>query len=238
MKSVDGGVNFTQLTNGLPDRICKDIEVDPLDDSIVYAVFSGFGTDHVFKSVDGGTNWNSISSGLPDVPANTILIDPLSSNDIYVGNDLGVYYSDDGGASWNDFNEALPEAVMVYDLDYSHYARKIRVATHGRGIYQRDFATEILNINDNNQISDLTIYPNPVRNDLHIQFNIKSLENSGPVQLEMYNVLGQRLIEMDLGDLIAGNNSMTLDVSAYRAGTYFIKLNTNNHTTTKAIIIQ
>jgi photosystem II stability/assembly factor-like uncharacterized protein len=238
LKSVDGGVNFTQLTNGLPDRICKDIEIDPQDDSIVYAVFSGFGTDHVYKSVDGGSNWLSISDGLPDVPTNTILIDPLSSDDIYVGNDLGVYYSDDGGSSWNDFNDALPEAVMIYDLDYSHYARKIRIATHGNGIFQRDFVTEILNINDNDPITEMNIYPNPARDELHIQFDYNSMDNTASAQLEIYNVLGQLMMSIDSEELVSGINSMTIDVSKYRAGTYFLKLNTGLNSSTKTLIIQ
>lgn len=238
LKSVDGGFSFTQLTNGLPDRICKDIEIDPQDDSIVYAVFSGFGTDHVYKSVNGGADWISISNGLADVPANTILIDPLNANDIYVGNDLGVYYSNDGGATWNDFNDALPEAVMIYDLDYSHYARKIRIATHGRGIYQRDFVDDILAISDHELIDEMTIYPNPASEVLNIQLNLGSLQNITAVHLEIYNVMGQQIRSIYNDEIASGSNTMTIDVSQYRAGTYFVKLNNGRNSTTKTLIIQ
>jgi len=238
LKSVDGGVNFTVLSNGLPDRICKDIEVDPTDDSIVYAVFSGFGTDHAFKTVDGGSNWISIDNGLPDVPTNTILIDPLNANDVYIGNDLGVFYSDDGGANWESFSEALPEAVMIYDLDYSRFGRKIRIATHGHGIYQRDFVLEILSTNEFDQVSELVVYPNPAKNNFNIQFDINALENSSSAQLEIYNVLGQLMISIEKDELIAGSNTMNIDVSQYRSGTYFVKLNTDRNSITKTLIIQ
>lgn len=122
-KSTDGGTTFAQLT-GLPDRICKDIEIDPLNSNIIYALYSGFGTDHVFRSTDGGANWNAIDGNLPDLPANTIAIDPLNTDNLYVGNDLGVYFSENSGNTWEPFSDALPEATLVMDLNISPSNRK------------------------------------------------------------------------------------------------------------------
>ena len=82
-----------------------------INDEILFAVFSGFGTSHVYKTINGGIDWVPMDNDLPDVPTNTILIDPVNSEDIYVGNDIGVYYSENGGESWEAFCDSLPEAV-------------------------------------------------------------------------------------------------------------------------------
>ncbi|TAK64031.1 MAG: T9SS type A sorting domain-containing protein, partial [Bacteroidetes bacterium] len=58
-------------------------------------------------------------------------------NNIFAGNDIGVYISTDGGASWNSFSDGLPDAVLVSDVTYSASNRTLRVATHGNGIFER-----------------------------------------------------------------------------------------------------
>ena len=92
VKSTNGGNSWTTIS-GLPDRNAADIAFDPLNDQIVYIVFSGFNTNHAYKSIDRGLSWVVIDNGLPDVPTNTIVIDPINPSFIYVGNDLGVYLS-------------------------------------------------------------------------------------------------------------------------------------------------
>lgn len=234
LRSNDGGVNFTEVTNGLPNRICKDIEFDPIDSSILYAVFSGFGTPHVYKTIDGGANWNPIDNGIPDVPGNTILIDPLNPDDIYFGNDLGVYYSEDGGASWESWNENLPEAVMIYDLDQSPSNRKVRVATHGRGIYQRDFVNDFLSIEDQKPLSArISLYPNPASNVLHLDLN---MELTGALELSVVDLQGRQIYKLNSSDPNAGLRQQQLDVSLWRSGLYFVRVSANGQEATKRFL--
>jgi hypothetical protein len=40
----------------------------------VYAVFSGFGTGHVFKSTNAGASWTDMSASLPDMPFECITV--------------------------------------------------------------------------------------------------------------------------------------------------------------------
>ena len=151
----------------------KDIEFDPTNSDVAYITYSGFGTDHVFKTTDGGNSWNAIDNGLPDLPTNTIAIDPLNPDDLYVGNDLGVYYSNDGGSTWSPYSESLPEATMIYDLNVVNPPnRKLRIATHGHGIWQRDFVNDPLGINDiSDQGIKLQVAPNPASDYAYIHFD-------------------------------------------------------------------
>ncbi len=137
-RTTDGGDTWVNITGTLPDRFPTDLAVDPTNDATVYLTFSGFGTSHVFKSENGGQSWQDIGTGLPDVPTNTMIVDPLLPHHLYVGNDLGVYVSTDGGQSWQDFSEGLLDAVIAFDLSISPRNRKLRVATHGNGVFERD----------------------------------------------------------------------------------------------------
>ena len=229
LKSTNSGLNFQQLSNGLPNRICKDLEFDPTDENVLYAVFSGFGTDHVFKTIDGGTSWNAIDNGLPDVPTNTILIDPLNPDDIYVGNDLGVYYSENGGITWEGFSDELPEAVMIYDLNESPSNRHIRIATHGHGIYQRSFVNDILSVDDELLTdSEISVYPNPTSEKIFI--NIAN-NDSAISTILLFNIVGQKVMDID-------KNSREVSLAGLSNGIYFLKLSSKGRTITKKILKQ
>ena len=136
-RSLNGGNSWSNVTGTLPDRYPMDLAVDPQNENTVYAIFTGFGSGHVFKSEDAGNNWQDITNGLPDIPTHAIVIDPWNSQHLYVGNDIGVYVSTDGGATWQDFHNGLPEAVIAMDVNISLQNRKLRVATHGNGAYQK-----------------------------------------------------------------------------------------------------
>ena len=133
----NGGATWLDVTGSLPDRYPSDIAVDPNDDRKVYVTFMGFGTSHVFKSADGGDSWIDIGAGLPDIPTSAVEVDPDHPEILYVGTDLGVYLSVDSGLSWQPFLNGMPMA-MVNDLKVFRPGRKLRAATHGNGVYERD----------------------------------------------------------------------------------------------------
>jgi photosystem II stability/assembly factor-like uncharacterized protein len=138
-RTDDGGVSFTDITGTLPDRFPGDMTVDPNNHATVYLTLSGFGSSHVFKSVDSGVTWIDIDGGqLPDVPTSAAIVDPDHPDHLYIGNDLGVYFTDDEGATWTQFDDGLPEAVLVGELGISPSNRKLRAFTHGLGLYERD----------------------------------------------------------------------------------------------------
>ncbi|MFK7772538.1 MAG: cohesin domain-containing protein [Saprospiraceae bacterium] len=142
-KSENGGDTWTEVTNGLPDRFPMEVMVDPCDNNVIYTVFGGYDLlSHVYKSENGGGSWNTLGEDLPDVPTNTIFIDPENTQHIYVGNDIGVFVSTDGGDTWMTYSTGLPDACMVMSLSYTASTRKLRVATHGNGVYETDLLHE------------------------------------------------------------------------------------------------
>jgi len=74
-------------------------------------------------------------TGLPDIPINALAVDPLNANAVYVGTDIGVYFSADGGTTWNPFGIGLPR-VAVFGIGIQNTSRVLRIATHGRGMWE------------------------------------------------------------------------------------------------------
>ena len=223
-KTTDGGQTWEEIT-GLPDRNASDIAFDPIDDQIVYITFSGFFTDHVYKTTDGGLTWNSISNGLPDVPTNTIVVDPLDGNIIYVGNDLGVYCSTDGGNSWELFSGGLPDAVLVMHLSISPSNRKLRVATHGRGVFQGDLIDPALTATKNLEkigLKNLTTFPNPVVDQSTVRFY---LEQKTEIHLSLVSVDGKTNQVLFTGTKESGVQEFNFNWESLPSGVYFYRLN-------------
>ncbi len=229
-RTINGGLTWDDVTGALPDRYPMDIAVDPNDSRKVYVVFSGFGASHLFKSHDAGWTWIDIGAGLPDVPSSAVTVDPLFPEHIYFGNDLGVYVSVNGGGSWQEWREGLPSAVLVMDLTISPSNRKLRVATHGNGVWERTLleAPDVSVHEPPQNIVSFRLeqnYPNPFSLQRGERTTIAyELENASAVQLVVYNMMGQEVARLQDGMVSAGRHSVRFEGKKLAAGAYFYRL--------------
>jgi hypothetical protein len=139
----NAGATYTRLDAALPDLWVTQVAVDPADDAIAYATFSGFRVDqplaHVFRTTDHGATWSDISGDLPDAPVNEIAIDPRRSSTLYVGTDVGVFVSSNLGGTWAPLGVGLPDGVVVTDMKLlAGPPTTLLAATYGRSIYSID----------------------------------------------------------------------------------------------------
>jgi PKD repeat protein len=126
------------VSNGLPDAAITAIAVAPEDPLHVYVSLSGYQAGQkVFESTDGGASWTNISRNLPNVPANTIVRQSGAAEGLYVGTDIGVFYSDNTLGNWQPFSDGLPR-VVVTELEVHEGAGKLRASTYGRGLWQSE----------------------------------------------------------------------------------------------------
>ena len=140
-RTINGGTSWTLVSNGLPDAAITSIAVAPEDPLHVYVSLSGFQAGQkVFESTDGGDTWTNISRNLPNVPANTLVRQSGAAQGLYVGTDIGVFYSDNTLSNWQPFSDGLPR-VVVTELEVHAGAGKLRAATYGRGLWQSDLWT-------------------------------------------------------------------------------------------------
>ncbi len=144
--TTTGANPLTNVTNAsMPVRGLGRVVIDPNSPAggpfTAYATFTGFGVpagQHIWKTTNlagGAATWVASGTGIPDIPVNAIVIDPANSTHVYAGTDIGVYVSQNGGGSWTPFGQGLPR-VAVFDMALQHANRILRVATHGRGIWE------------------------------------------------------------------------------------------------------
>jgi hypothetical protein len=72
---------------------------------------------------------------LPDVPINGLVVDPQKSTRVFAGTDIGVFTSEDSGGTWSPYGQGLPR-VAVFDIAIQNVKRVLRIATHGRGMWE------------------------------------------------------------------------------------------------------
>lgn len=117
-RSDDGGVNWTQLSGGLPTTLsATDLTMDAANNSVLYAAIGhifGAGQNGIYKTTDGGTTWSLLAGGLPtaNVGRISLAVALTNSQRLYAliahsadasgggAGVLGGYRSDNGGATW------------------------------------------------------------------------------------------------------------------------------------------
>jgi len=147
LSTAPGSTTMTNITGPIPSRYVGRVAIDPTNANVAYVGLNGFGLapgQHVWKTTNllsGAPVWTVAGIGIPDVPVNTLAIDPANTNILFAGTDIGVFRSADGGLTWEPFSDGLPR-VAVFGMEFHRAQRLLRISTHGRGIYEYDFAAE------------------------------------------------------------------------------------------------
>ncbi len=225
----NGGTNFLDITDNLPDRYLVGLAIDPTDHHRAYVTASGFGTSHVFRIGDGGAIWQDIGAGLPDVPTSAVVVDPLNPQVIYVGNDLGVFVSGDRGESWSGFSLGLPGAVMAMDLTISPVDRMLRVSTYGNGVFERPLVEVPTAIDGSVPTAAVALaqnHPNPFNPATVISFDLGA---AGQVTLAIYDAAGRHVRTLMQETRSAGRHEVRWDGTdavgrRVASGTYVYRL--------------
>lgn len=86
----------------------------------------------------------------------------------------------------------------------------------------------------NNQVNELfTLYPNPASQQFHIRSNLK---NAGSIKFEIFNQLGEKVKTLQTGH-VKPNEILNVDISALPTGLYFVRVISDEISTTQKIII-
>ncbi len=140
--SDNDGKSWTKISTfpGVPNyTLVSDILPSRFNENVVYASFNNVKSDdfkpYLLMSTDKGHTWSSITSNLPDNQSvYTIAQDPVKENLLFVGTELGIYFTVDGGNNWVKLGSGLPD-VAVRDITIQEREKDLVIATFGRGFY-------------------------------------------------------------------------------------------------------
>jgi hypothetical protein len=139
--TTTGSSTLTDVTGAIPAKYVARAVIDPNNVNTAYVTLAGFGLaagQHVWKTTNLNSatpTWTAAGNGIPDIPVNAFVVDPNDSNNLFAGSDIGVFNSTDGGATWASYGSGLP-IVAVFDMAIQNPSRTLRIATHGRGMWE------------------------------------------------------------------------------------------------------
>ncbi len=253
-RSMNGGSNWTDVSdsqmlsnNNVPfwgdvvgDEIrfytgVFDVKTDPNNKNWVYVTALG-NNKGLFRSENNGTTWTKILTDdymrkVAMVPKNSNVIYATSSSAFeaggYAANSKGIWFSDKGGAanSWVQQNQGMdyPFALAVAVDNTANPT--VFVGSPGTGFQKSLVPSSSLSVAEVVK-ETVKVYPNPV-NDV---FTISGSSLNSNYTIELFNSLGQKVIDIPKDTKSKTGNSRIVNVKTLNTGIYFVKiLNENNH---------
>ncbi|MBZ0202068.1 MAG: T9SS type A sorting domain-containing protein [Ignavibacteria bacterium] len=252
--NCDMWLDYVKVENDIADGLLNDNHPDHqrylnwIRDEVEQIAFGGFGSGHIFKTTNSGSSWQDISGNLPDVPHQSVCIDPLFPQNVYAGNDLGVFVSTTGGTQWYEFKTGMPYALVI-DLKVVGPNRMLRAATHGNGAYQRKLVESPIGITQtgNEVPKEFKLYlnyPNPFNPTTKIRFLIPlsrgvSAESGRGVltKLLVYDISGRLVRVLVNQSMKPGSYEVTFNGSSLASGVYFYKVLAGDYVETRKMML-
>ena len=139
-RTTNGGASWSTMTT--PGNNVRMLAIHPNNPDSLWAVRSNYSNGNkVYVSSNGGASWTNITANLPNIPVNCIVYQKGTANGIYVGMDIGVYYTDDNIPNWEIYNDFLPN-VEITELDINYDEEMIYASTYGRGLWKSNLITD------------------------------------------------------------------------------------------------
>ncbi|PKP03756.1 MAG: hypothetical protein CVU11_07105 [Bacteroidetes bacterium HGW-Bacteroidetes-6] len=213
--SHNGGTSWTS-TNPVGSFFITGIAVSHADANKLWITASSSSGDRVFKSENGGVSWSNVTGALSGLGLNCIIEDPNSPEGLYVGSNIGVFYTDTTMSAWLNFDTGLPK-VIVRELEINATGSKLRGATYGRGLWE----THLYNSTgiDNGNKTVVEMFPNPCSDFI----SITTIEGQAPEIIRVFDVSGRFISE----ETVTSNPAM-LDVRSLPTGNYYLRLESDN----------
>ncbi len=190
----------------------------------VFIAGSGYSNPPVYMSLNNGNTFTSISSGLPSTLVYSLAANADESR-IYAATELGPYVYVVSENLWYDLYDGVAPDQVYWSVDFIDGIKTARFSTYGRGIWdlKEDNTDEIAAFTNAN----ISIYPNPVKDNLTVRGITKSAIAS------IYSVNGKLLQTHQLS-----SSTNEINVNNLSKGVYIIKLQTDKESTVKQFIKQ
>ncbi len=133
----DHGNTWEDISTPAPNKWVSRVVASKHDRATVYVAQTGYREDdytpYLWKSTDYGKTWKSIVGNLPPEFINVIREDPDKKDWLYVGTNLGVFFTTDGGQTWIPLPGGIPR-TPVHDLVVQPTQKDLVIASHARSV--------------------------------------------------------------------------------------------------------
>ncbi len=168
----------------------------------------------------------------------------LNLTRLYLGNDVGMYVSFNSGQNWWVLGEGLP-ILPIGDIEIHPTTRELVAGTYGRSMYKIDLNSIPTNVESSDPVlSGFYLeqnYPNPFNPSTKIKYTIPSVTLSevegSLVTLKVYDILGNEIATLVNEEKPAGSYEVEFDATGLTSGVYFYKLQSNDFSDTKKMIL-
>ena len=155
----------------------------------------------------------------------------LDLNECYVFTMVDTYGDGLYASQWGDYVDGVASVVSMDGMDV------VSVLLDYNGASGVEFAelvagmevTSVTGITENDLTSSVNVFPNPFSDNTTLSF---SAAEAGQATVVVYNLIGEKVIEMNLGNIAAGTQSLQLNFSSLEAGIYLVNLTAGNETST------
>lgn len=234
MTSSGNTVYTTNLTGNYPDNIksylvsqcynLSNVTNPQISFAMKYDLELNWDIVYVEYSTDFGANWSVLGQMGPNW-YNSDRTQATAGNDCY----------NCPGAQWTGTNVSL--TTYSYPLNALNTETNIifRIVFHSdeaenlRGVNVDDFVISGTLSNQNFEMNNIVVYPNPSKG----IFNI-SLGNIQPTAIDVYDLTGKVILSKSA--IQSSNIETSIDLSNAATGIYFVKITAENQSTVKRII--
>jgi len=205
-QSTDGGTTWTSSGTGTWQSP-KWLSISTNDEMVMW------GTNFPSMSMDGGASWTELSNG---ISAGNYVGHVNSDFDVFMPSSSSAYLLKKGETAWTEVISGIPTPIATGAFTGNDKGWYFLNTNQGFFVHEGDTTgggggTTSLNQNEIN-LSEVSIYPNPATDVLNIQ-NLK--ENS---EIAVYNLIGELLIKQK-----SNNQNINLNISDLASGVYFLK---------------
>ncbi|MBN1634132.1 MAG: T9SS type A sorting domain-containing protein [Ignavibacteria bacterium] len=226
--SSNSGTNWTQTA--LNNKHVYSIAISGSN------IFAGTWEYGVYLSTNNGQNWTQTALNNKNVHSLAIYGNNIFAGIYYDPNLNGVWLSTNNGTDWIEKNQGFDTVPAIYPLiianDY------IFAGTFGHSVWRRPLSDFVGIKNISTEIpSAFSLeqnYPNPFNSNTIIRFQIK---DSRFVNLKVFDMLGKEVATLVNEYLKPGTYETTFEASTLTGGIYFYRLQTENFSATKKLIL-
>jgi photosystem II stability/assembly factor-like uncharacterized protein len=208
-KSIDSGKTWAAAPSppgSLPTLIGKCNNI----------LFASDGYQTLYRSTDHGASWISANIGLDGRKTHCIA---QAGKTIYLGTDVGVYYSLDSASSWQKDSSDINNFPV---LSFALLNGILYAGTDGVGVWSLQVSSGEGVERESIAAPEMTITPNPSMGKTKIEYTLS--KDLSEVTIDIFDILGRKIEAISHGTEEAGSNTHEFDSNKLPGGSYLVRI--------------